>query len=216
MGFSIRNRQGKWAPAAIVATVLIGWSAGPIRGQVPSEDDWTGPACGAWSTSGNWTLAGTTTQRVPRATDTASFVNPALAGTISLSGTQNAGSLWFDSSSPYTLSGGSTAALALSSTGTIWIGAGEHTIAAPLVITGSLTVDAESSAIVGPSCVGLVILSQVSVPVPDENRARHPLFEQYRQPLQGDTSITAGTLSVAGGGSLGVSGWSAIADATLI
>ncbi len=216
MGFSIRNRQGKWAPAAIVATVLIGWSAGPIRGQVPSEDDWTGPACGAWSTSGNWTLAGTTTQRVPRATDTASFVNPALAGTISLSGTQNAGSLWFDSSSPYTLSGGSTAALALSSTGTIWIGAGEHTIAAPLVITGSLTVDAESSAIVGPSCVGLVISSQVSGTGALMKIGPGILYlSNTDNPYRGNTSITAGTLSVAGGGSLGASGSLAIANATL-
>ena len=93
---------------------------------VSSENDWIGASGGLWGTSGNWSLsAGTATQRVPLATDTATFGNQygnlgvGTGGTVNVSGTQSVGSLAFNSTNSYTLqpTAGTTALLSLSSSG---------------------------------------------------------------------------------------------------
>ena len=190
-------------------------SAVQIMRTVPSQNDWTGPAGGAWSSAGNWTLAGSSTQRVPTSADTATFSNTALAGTVNVSGAQTAGSLWFDSNSPYTIAGGAGSALDLSSTAAIWIDAGLHTIAVPLALTGSLTVDAEPSSLVAPGSVGVTISGQITGASTLIKTGPGIVFlNNTNNTYNGTTSITGGTLSAVAAGSLG-SGSLTIANATL-
>ena len=95
---------------------------------VPSQNTWSGPAGGgSWNTANNWSLSHSASSG-----ETASFTNTSLAGTVTLDHNQAAGSLWFNSSNPYTIAAGSGGyTLTLSNTASIWIDAGLHTISAP-------------------------------------------------------------------------------------
>ena len=68
---------------------------------VPSQNTWTGPVNGSWNTAGNWSLS-----HAASSSETASFTNTSLAGTVTLDHNQSAGSLWFDSSRPLYHRGG--------------------------------------------------------------------------------------------------------------
>ncbi len=114
-----------------------------------AENDWAGPSGGTgglWSIGANWS-----TGLPPNSSSTATFGNSTgsigvgAGGTVNVGGTQSVGSLAFTSSSPYTLQStpGTTGVLSLSSTATITNDAGRQTIAAGLVLSGPLTVQAD-------------------------------------------------------------------------
>jgi autotransporter-associated beta strand protein len=182
-----------------------------MKRSVPAENDWTGAANGSWNTASNWLLS-----HSANSGETAGFVNPLLAGTVSLNHNQSAGSLWFDSGSPYTIASGSGGyTLTLSNTADIWIDAGVHTISAPLALSGSLTVDAEPVG-VAASSVGLIVSGQISGNSALIKTGPGILYlNNTNNTYSGNTSITGGTLSAVGGGSLGASGSATIANATL-
>ena len=176
---------------------------------VPSQINWTSSS-GSWGTSGNWTVPGGSTHRVPLSSDTPSF-NTA-GGTVTLNGSQTVGSLWFNSTNSYTIAPGS-GVLSLSNTGNayIWVDAGSHTIAAPLSISGSLTVDTEPAA----STV-LTVSGQISGNSAVIKLGPGMLYlSNTNNTYNGNTSISGGTLVAAGGGSLGASGSVTISNATL-
>ena len=204
-------------------SVLLGDSGGQtvpdivhISQSVPAEIDWTGASGGSWGTATNWTVAGGTTQRVPQPGDTPTFNNPALAGTVNLSGSQSVGSLWFNSSNSYTIAPVSGGTLALGSAATIWIDAGLHTISAPLAMSGSLTVDAQPAGNVAPSSAGLTISGPISGAGALIKISPGVLFlTNANNTYNGNTWITGGTLGAAAAGSLGASGSVTISNATL-
>ena len=185
---------------------------------VPSEVDWTAAGNGAWATATNWTVAGGSTQRVPHSGDTATFDNGSgTSASISLAGNQTAGSLWFNSGSTvYTIAQGGGGSLTLSNTATIWVDAGLHTIAVPLALSGSLTVDTEPAGNVPVNSAGLTVSGQLS-----GNSALIKMgagildLTNTDNLYNGKTSITGGTLVAAGGGSLGASGSVTISNAQL-
>ena len=148
------NIQGGAATPSIVEVIRA----------VPSEVDWTAAGNGAWATATNWTVAGGSTQRVPLSGDTATFNNGSGTGaSISLTASQTAGSLWFNSgSTAYTIAQGGGGSLTLSDTATIWVDAGLHTIAVPLALSGSLTVDTEPAGNVPVNSAGLTVSGQLS------------------------------------------------------
>ncbi len=186
-----------------------------IARSVPSEVDWSGPSSGTWNTATNWTPAGGGAQRVPLATDTASFIDPSLAGTVWLSGSQTVGSLWFDSANSYTIAavvGGGT--LGLASNANIWVDAGLHTLSAPLTVSGSLTVSAGPS--LSPNSLGITLSGPVSGTGPLVMAGPCVLsLSNTNNTYSGGTVITGGTLIAAGAGSLGASGPVSLANATL-
>jgi hypothetical protein len=142
--------------AVVFGSVLGGAGTGSVVNvatRVPSEIDWTGPTLGSWGTSADWTVPGSSTHRVPLASDTPTF-NSA-GGTITLDGSQSAGSLWLDSTNSYTIAPGTGGTLSLSNTATIFVDAGTHTIAAPLALAGSLDVAIVPSA-------GLIITGAIT------------------------------------------------------
>jgi fibronectin-binding autotransporter adhesin len=196
-------------------SVLGGSTTGSIvttKRSVPSENDWIGPVNGSWNTASNWSLGHSAS-----ASETASFVTASLAGTVTLDRNQSAGSLWFDSSSPYTIASGSGAfTLSLSNTASIWIDSGLHTISAPLALSGSLTVDAEPAGNVAPTSTGLIISGPISGGSSLAKIGPGILYmSNANNSYNGGTSITGGTLSAAAAGSLGAGGSVTIADATL-
>ncbi len=187
---------------------------------LPGENDWIGASGGLWSTSTNWSLSsGTSTHRVPLSADTATFGNQygnlgvGTGGTVNISGTQSVGSLEFNCANSYTLQAtpGTTGLLSLSKTATITIDAGLHTIAVPLALSGSLTVDAE-----GNGSAGLTISGSISGTSSLIKTGPGALWlSNTNNSYNGNTQILGGTLVAAGPGSLGASGTLSISNATV-
>ncbi len=215
------SHQGKTTsngPGDTVGAVVFTTTAGGalltdnvhIERAVPSENDWTGPVNGSWNSGGNWSLS-----HAASSSETASFITPSLAGTVTLDHNQSAGSLWFDSTSPYTIASGSGAyTLSLSNTANIWIDSGLHTISAPLVLSGSTTVGAEPS--LSPGSIGVTLSGPVSGAGPLVMAGPCLLsLSNTNNTYSGGTLITGGTLIAAGSGSLGASGSVSVANATL-
>ncbi len=181
------------------------------------QDNWTG-GNGSWATAGNWTDTSGTIHQLPASTGTPCFLSLAQASTVTLNGNQSAGSLWFDSSNACTIAPGTGSnTLTLSNTATIWIDAGLHTISAPLALAGgSLTVDAEPAGNVAPASTGLTVSGQITGSSALVKMGPGILYlSNTSNSYSGNTSITAGTLSAAGGGCLGTSGSVTISNATL-
>ena len=201
---------------AVVFTTSSGSSIDAIvnmKRSVPSENDWTGAANGSWNTASNWSLS-----HSAGSSETAGFVTSALAGTVSLNHNQSAGSLWFDSSSPYTIASGSGSyTLTLNNTASIWIDAGLHTISAPLALGGSLTVDAEPAGNVPATSVGVLISGQISGAGGTIAKMGPGILYlgNTGNTYGGGTSITGGTLSAAAAGCIPSSGAVTISNATL-
>jgi autotransporter-associated beta strand protein len=203
---------GEFGPATSSSTVVI-------ERAVPSENDWTGPAAGDWATGGNWTLAASSSvHRTPISADTASFINPSLAGTITFSGAQTAGNLWFNSASPYTIGTSPGSVLNLGSSAAIWIDAGLHTVAAPLSLAGSLTVDAEPATIAAPNSAGITLSGRITGSGALIKSGPGILVlanSANNNSYGGDTVISAGTLSLAADGNLGSGTTVTLSNATL-
>ena len=121
---------GDTSGAVILGNYVTGGLTYPavnVERTVPSPNTWTDAGGGtSWTTTNNWSLS-----HSANAGETACFTIAGLPGTVTLDGNQTAGSLWFDSTTPYTIAQGSGGTLSLSNTGTIWIDAGMHTISAP-------------------------------------------------------------------------------------
>ena len=204
--------QGQGGPATAASTVQI-------ERTVPSENDWTGPASGAGPRPGNWTLAASpSVNRVPIPTDTASFINPALAGTISFSGSQTAANLWFNSASPYTIGTSAGSVLSLSSSAVIWIDAGLHSVAAPLALAGSLTVNAEPAPIVSSASAGVTLSGRITGSGALVKMGPGVLVlanSANNNSYSGNTVISAGTLSLANDGNFGAGTTISLGNATL-
>ncbi|MGO9109296.1 MAG: beta strand repeat-containing protein [Thermoguttaceae bacterium] len=187
---------------------------------VSAENDWIGASGALWGTSGNWSLAASTSiHRVPTAADTATFGNQygslgvGTGGTVNVSGTQTVGSLAFNCTNSYTIqpTAGTTGLLSLSSGANITIDAGLHTIAVPLALSGSLTVDAE-----GNGSAGLTVSGQISGTSSLIKTGPGTLWlSNTNNTYNGNTQIDGGTLTAAGSGSLGASGSVTICNGTL-
>jgi autotransporter-associated beta strand protein len=180
---------------------------------VPSQNTWSSTSgSGSWNKAANWSLS-----HAAASGETASFTSLTTAGAVTLDHAQSAGSLWFDSSNPFTIASGSGAfTLTLSNTATIWIDAGLNVISAPLAISGSLTVDAEPAGNVAPASTGLNVTGQISGTSTLIKLGPGILYlSNTNNTYSGSTSITAGTLSAAGPGSLSPSGSVSLANATL-
>jgi autotransporter-associated beta strand protein len=138
---TVNDGAGDTSGAVLFGSVLGGPPSGSTV-NVVGEIDWTNAAGdGAWGNSSNWSVPNSGIQRVPLSSDTATFANPALAGSITVTGTQSVGSLSFDSSGSYTIGRGTGGALSLSNTATILVDCGSQAIAVPLSLGGSLNVD---------------------------------------------------------------------------
>jgi len=187
---------------------------------IPSENDWIGASGGLWGVAGNWSLSsGTSTHRVPTSTDTATFGNQygnlsvGAGGVVNVIDTQSVGSLAFNCSNSYTIqaTSGTSGMLSLSNTANITVDAGVHTIAVPLALSGSLTVDAE-----GNGAAGLVISAQISGTSNLVKTGPGTLWlSSTNNTYSGNTQIDGGVLVAAAPGSLGASGAITINNGTL-
>ncbi len=173
---------------------------------VNNEDDWSGPSGGTgalWNTASNWSSG-----VAPGLGTTATFGNSqgsigvGAGGTVSISGTQNVGSLWFTSTNAYTLqlTPGTTGLLSLSSTAQITIDAGRQTISVPLALSGSLTVDADPAAGVAASSVGATLSGRLSGSGPLTKTGPGTLILEGSDSYTGGTIVSGGTLSTTNGG----------------
>ncbi len=177
-----------------------------IKRSVPLQNTWSGNVSWSWNTPSNWAQSSS-------ASETATFSSLTPSGTVTLDGNQSAGALWFDSSSPYTIAAGSGGTLTLGNSASIWVDAGSHTIAAPLSLAGSLTVDTEAVNDVGTSLTVSGPISGASALIKTGPGILY--LNNPNNTYNSNTSISGGTLSAAGGGSLGASGSLSISSATL-
>lgn len=173
---------------------------------VPSEVDWIIRGSASWITPTNWIVPGTTTQRAAGAGDTAAFYST--GGTVALGSTpETVGSLYFNSSDSFTITGGTAGTLSLSNTvsntSNIWIDAGLHTISAPLALSGSVTVDAQPLGNAAPADTGLTVSGQISGTGPLIKTGPGALvLSNSANTYSGGTLVNGGLLSVSDAGGL--------------
>lgn len=109
-----------------------------------TQRTWNGGSGSAWDATGNWIDAA-----IPQAGENARFPESALNKTIAIASGATAGSLAFDATSGYTLSGTDALTLYMGGrAGEITATAGAHTIAAPLALPRSVATDIRATAAV--------------------------------------------------------------------
>ena len=191
-----------------------------IISSVSSENDWIGASGGLWSTSSNWSLSsGTSTHRVPGfhryGNLRQSVRQPRGRGgrhgqrqrhpECRFAGVQLRQFLHAPDDDRH------DGPAEPGKRRNITINAGLHTIAVPLALSGSLTVDAE-----GNGSAGLTISGSISGTSSLIKTGPGTLWlSNTNNTYNGSTQVNGGTLTAAAPGSLGASGTVSISNATL-
>ena len=205
---------GEYALQVTRVDSLSGGSLGyfALAWQTQGVPLWAGTGNGSWNNAANWT-----TGFVPNGvTYEAALIAPTLTGVnVTLDAPQTLGQLTLGNTASattgYTISAGMSGSLTFSNSGStslLTITSGSHSISAPIVLAGGLTVTPSLGATLDFS--GLVSQSGGSQSVTVNGQGT--LIYSGSNTFTGGTTINSGTLQIGAGGAAGSPGTGPIAD----